>query len=200
MRTAAAIAVGVAVGIGATAIAFFAFGPRQGAPAPTTVVAAAVAGPPAEVPVAVPVEAQPPVQALVPAAPVTPDYGPRVEASPAIYRCRTKTGTVYSNDPCPGARVVDEASAVSGYDTRPSEKLARLVADGRASAPQAPTYRSLRPVAAESRECGVMRRQLRDLDAAMLQPNTLRSLDELRTTRADISTGMTRSRCGQTLP
>lgn len=126
-----------------------------------------------------------------------PDYGPRPVEPQAIYRCRSQSGTRYSNQPCPGGSIVDESSAVTGYDTRPSDELARLVADGRgtAGAPAQPVYRASAGAPAQTRECASMRRQIVDLDAAMLRPNDPRTLDELRAVRQDVRTGMARAHC-----
>ena len=129
-----------------------------------------------------------------PAVPITPTY--RVPVAPqAIYRCKGRSGTRYSNEPCAGGTVVDESSAVSGYDTRPSDRLARLVAEGRGvDAPSQPVYRAT-PRSDESGDCAAMRRQILDLDATMRQPNDARRLDELRATRQDVRTGMARLHC-----
>jgi hypothetical protein len=131
------------------------------------------------------------------ATPTTPDYGPRAAAPQVIYRCRAKAGTSYSNEPCPGGSIVDGASAVIGYDSRPSERLSRLVAEGRATAdePQVPVYRTRVPSSPETHDCAQMRRQIRDIDAMALRPQDLRSLDELRSTRQDIRTSMARLHC-----
>ncbi len=62
-----------------------------------------------------------PAPGLPPAAVATPAPA----KSPPIYRCGRTYGTV----PCAGGRVVAEPAA-SGFDSRPSEQLSRLVARG----------------------------------------------------------------------
>lgn|GEM_PF-3465377 len=194
MRTPLAIALGIAVGAAAAGVVFVGaqrmdagVGPLQvGAPPPATPAPRAVAAPTER--------AQPGPPA---SRPTTPDYGPRPADPQAIYRCRTKTGTQYSNHPCTGGRIVDESSAVTGYDTTPSDRLSRLVAEGRGAAdgPLQPVYRSpMRPSVGRG-DCEGMRRQMMDLDAAMRQPNDLKRMDELRAVRQDVRTSMARLHC-----
>ncbi len=177
--------------------------------APTTSIAERTAAP-----VAV---ATAPSEAVAPpathAVPVTPVYGPLVDtpapvetpppiarrspAGPAaIYRCGSRGSVTYSNEPCPNGTVVDGSSAVSGYETRPSDRLARLVADGRADStfpePNLPDRRQQRP---QSAECANLRRQVRDLDATATLPQHPAVLDEILATRRDVRTSMTRLRC-----
>ena len=190
MRNALAICIGALVGAAAAGAVFVAIDRRD-----RTIVDAPIVKPvPA---VTVPVEKADDVPRPSPATPTTPDYGPRAVAPQAIYRCRSKGGTSYSNEPCTGGSVVDEASAVTGYDSRPSERLGRLVAEGRvtADAPQAPVYRARVPSATETRDCETMRRQVRDIDAQMLQPQDPRSLDYWRGIRQDVRTSMARLHC-----
>ena len=193
MRTVVASGLGVLVGAAVAGLVFFAIDRKQ-----PPVVAAPSARPTlaATAPVARP-DAGNDRPVASPATPTTPDYGPRAVAPQTIYRCRSKSGTSYSNEPCPGGSIVDEASAVSGYDSRPSERMARLVAEGRATsdAPQAPVYRVPVPRAAETRECASMQRQIRDIDAALLRPQDPKSLDDLRAVRQDIRTSMARQHC-----
>ncbi len=130
------------------------------------------------------------------AVPTTPQYRPLAESPPTIYRCRSKGTTTYSNEPCPGGSVVNESSAVIGYDTRPSDRMARLVAEGRvADVPQPPVYRTLAPTASSTPDCNSMRRQIRDIDAQALRPNDFKTLDDLRAVRQDIRTSMARLHC-----
>lgn len=115
-----------------------------------------------------------------------------------IYRCRSSSGTVYSNVPCEGGRVVDQGAA-SGYDSRPSERLEGLVAGGRsADAGSATTNVRSLPAPApvnQSGACTNMRQQIVDIDAATLRPLPVRELDRLRAIRQDIRTSMARDRC-----
>lgn len=84
---------------------------RQQANSAVAAVTAAVPGPRPNVP-----------------SPVLPGSSPMPssQAAAPIYRC----GEHYGNSPCPGGRTI-EGPAATGFDSRPSEKLARLVADGR---------------------------------------------------------------------
>ena len=193
MRNALAIGIGVLVGAVAAGAVFVALDRSD-----RTTVDAPVAKPAPVVtaPVAKPIDAGDAPKAS-PATPTPPDYGPRAPAPPAIYRCRSKGGTSYSNEPCPGGSIVDEANAVTGYDSRPSDRLARLVAEGRAAAdsPRTPVYRTSDAPIAETRDCATMRRQIRDLDAAALRPQDAKSLDDLRAVRQDIRSSMARQRC-----
>lgn len=121
------------------------------------------------------------------------------EAREQIYRCRSASGTIYSNVPCEGGRVVDQGVA-SGYDSRPSERMAGLIADGRAADARGATanVRALPPSPAlptASGACANMRQQIVDIDAATLRPLPLRELDRLRAVRQDIRTSMSRDHC-----
>lgn len=96
--------------------------------------------------------------------------------------------------------MVDEANAVGGFDTRPSERMADLVASGRTPEPRSPRVGGAPPagIAAvpPTGACASMRQQIADLDAAARQPGySLRRLDEIRAVRQDIRTTMARDHC-----
>jgi hypothetical protein len=198
MRTPLAIGMGVSIGVIGAALAFMSFGPHavdQHVDAPSTPLPIAR---PADRSNASRVDAnQEPVTTVASIAPTTPDYGPPIETPQHIYRCRVKGQTVYSNEACANATIVDESSAVSGFDSRPSERLARLVAQGRNAVPDVPVgAAAVRPTMVDTPECRAMRRQIRDLDAQALQPGySLRTLDDLRQVRQDVATSMARLHC-----
>lgn len=190
MRTPLAIAIGVCVGAAAAGVVFVATNRTT----PRVEDGQRVARADAPVAVVAPIARPDPLPSK--SVPTTPDYGPRRAGPPAIYRCRTTSGTQYSNEPCAGGSIVDESSAVTGYDTRPSDRLARLVAEGRvADAPRQPVYRALALQAAETGECAAMRQQIIDLDATMRRPNDAKRLDEWRVIRQDVRTSMARLHC-----
>lgn len=114
MRTPQAIAIGVLVGA-APAVAAFMGVDRFGIP---------VANGSAPLPVATTAQVEPLIampQTPSMAVPTTPQYRPLAESPPAIYRYPFKGSTTYSNEPCSGGSVVNESSAVIGYDTRPND-------------------------------------------------------------------------------
>ena len=208
MRTAVAIVTGIAIGLVAAGAIYVAVQPpraeqlaRFGAASPSPATpsegpADAVDAGSAAARSQVVDRARPATRPSRPV-PVTPDYGPPAEATKPIYRCRSSSGTTYSNEPCAGASVVAAASAVDGYDSRPSDQLTRLVANGRGAVDggigsSAPAV--VMPLR-ESVECANYRRQIRDIDAASLRPNSLETLDEWRRIRQDIRTSMARSHC-----
>jgi len=132
--------------------------------------------------------------------PITPVYVTRPEpAASPIYRCRSGSRTVYTQEPCENGRIVVTANAVDGYETKPSDRLERLVADGRTtSAPpslDAPARLARTPAAPTSVECATYAQQISDLDAEALLPNTPRGLDRIRRIRQDVRTSMARQHC-----
>lgn len=196
MRTAVAIVIGIAVGVAAAGAAYVAVERPHGSQRVREAVTAEEAKP--SLPPAltiVDVERRP--SAFPRVVPTTPDYGPPPGAVRPIYRCGSRGATVYSDEPCAGATVVDGAGAVAGYDSRPSDRLARLVAEGRAADAGSPpaAVRSRASPVRESVECATLRQQIVDLDAATLRPIPRETLDEMRRIRQDIRTSMARSRC-----
>ncbi len=94
--------------------------------------------------------------------------------------------------------MANAAPSTPDYDSRPSERMARLVAQGRTGDDEAPQPLVRRPIArppVETAECANMRRQIRDIDAEALRLRSARQLDDLRAQRQDIHTGMARSHC-----
>jgi hypothetical protein len=130
------------------------------------------------------------------AVPVTPVYAARSEPSPStpIYRCKSGSRTIYTQEPCENGRIVVTSSAVDGYDSKPSERMERLVADGRPQGtPTTPTY-VVRP-RPSSGDCALLAQQVLDLDAWALQPHSRPTLDEIRQRRQDVRTSMARLHC-----
>ena len=131
------------------------------------------------------------------AAPATPVHGAPVVGRRPIYRCRAGSATSYSNQPCPDGTLVRDDDA-SGFDSRPSERLASLVAAGRRddAAPVAPSPSVAMPAtAAGTSDCSVMRRQIRDIDETARLPLSSVQQDALRANRQDIRTSMARLHC-----
>ncbi len=136
-----------------------------------------------------------------PARPVTPVYAPRSAEPQTIYRCRDGTGITYSHEPCTGGRVVAQASAVEGYDSKPSVAMTRLVEEGRAQRPAEPRIAMVDRddrLKSKSDDCATYAKQIRDIDAALLQPSDSRDVrwrDELRQRRQDIRSSQARAHC-----
>jgi hypothetical protein len=198
MRTRAAIALGFVAGVALSAIIWVVVLRPSDTPADRVARSSSASGvidEAARRATAAPLPSRPLPTATVP---TTPSYGPRVDEPPPIYRCQSGGRTSYSNEPCPGSAIV-QGSAVEGFDTRPSERLARLVAAGRADVDPASdsTARAGAPTVtpAVSVECANMRRQIVDLDRFLRQPNAIPVLDDARQRRQDIRTSMARLHC-----
>ncbi len=106
-----------------------------------------------------------------------------------IYRC----GNRYSDEPCAGGRPIDGAVA-SGFDSRPSEPLARLVAEGRSADGDSVTTTgrtvttvvnngSVVVAADRFGECPVLANEIARIDRDARQPQHARTQDWLRERR-----------------
>jgi len=198
-RSVVVICTAIGVLVGATVMAVFTHRQSavpQVAPTPATTIVASQTTPQPSRPEVAPVQPGPA------ATPVTPSYGPRVEEPQSIYRCKSKGTTTYSNEPCANGTIVDESSAVSGFDSRPSKQMEQLVSDGRANTYEnSPPVQSRRSVAtnaatdADGTECATLRQQIVDIDNYLRYPNSARTLDYWRQVRQDIRTSMTRKHC-----
>lgn len=137
--------------------------------------------------------------APLPATPVTPVYAARSDPSPSspIYRCRSGKRTIYTQEPCENGRVVVTSSAVDGYDSKPSDRLERLVADGRetTASPSPPVVASTLANGSTGAQCANLAQQVAVLDADARRPNDLRTLDTIRRNRQDVRTRMARLGC-----
>jgi hypothetical protein len=112
-----------------------------------------------------------------PQAPVPIVASPRVNAD-SIYRC----GNSYSRSPCADGRVV-EGPAASGFDSRPSPQLARLVAEGR-TPDTGPAAASTQTIATHNGgPCASLAAQIEWIDRAARQPLTKPQQDSLRAQR-----------------
>ncbi len=114
-------------------------------------------------------------------APPLDDASP-ARAAPSIYRC----GNAYGIAPCPNGRAV-EGPAASGFDSRPSPKLAALVAAGRTNE-ETTTFVDGSTTTAVTRsssgsECAFLAGRLLGIDADARQPHPPAYLDWLRTQR-----------------
>lgn len=119
---------------------------------------------------------------------VSPTIAPQVSSAVPIYRC----GNAYSNTPCPGGRQV-AAPAASGFDSRPSESLANLVARGRSPETNTTTTSTntittvengvVRSNGSAAAQCPVLASSIEVIDRAARQPRAMPEQDRLRTER-----------------
>ena len=155
--------------------------------------APAVAPPPVSQPsVQQPSVPAPQALSTLPTAPRAVPYdGGRPTAPPAteqIYRC----GSRYGHEPCAGGRAID-GPAATGFDSRPSERLARLIAEGRAAGGDSVTTSTttiVRNGAVDGADrigaCRALATEIADIDREARQPLSARRQDWLRARRADV--------------
>ena len=137
-----------------------------------------------------PVPAAPSSSTPLAAARPAPVEGSRAAPAGAapIYRC----GNRYGHEPCAGGRAID-GSVASGFDSRPSERLARLVAEGRSADSETVTTTSRTvttlvnngSVVAAKRfsECQALAEEIVAIDRDARQPQSARRQDWLRDRR-----------------
>ena len=111
-----------------------------------------------------------------------PPPSPTAERSDApIYRC----GNAYGREPCSDSRVVAPPAA-TGFDSRPSERLARLVADGRETVTTVSTSHSsiqTATVFGRTDSCGSLAADIAAIDADARNPRSAPHQDLLRERR-----------------
>ena len=121
---------------------------------------------------------------------MTPDTAP-------IYRC----GAEYRHAPCAGGRAID-GPAASGFDSRPSERLARLVAEGRTADGNTVTtvVRNGTEVSSAAgvdrfAMCQALAAEIAGIDAETRQPRSASRQDQLRAQRRMVRDRQARLHC-----
>jgi hypothetical protein len=125
-------------------------------------------------------------ESIAPRASPTAPVDPRIDNGPSpIYRC----GSSYGQTACAGGSVV-AAPAASGFDSRPSARLAEMVAAGRTpdSATGTTVYRTAvveNGVATADRaaQCRALSAEIEAIDRAARRPQTRYEQDRLRAQR-----------------
>lgn len=129
-------------------------------------------------------------------APIEADHATPVMPTP-IYRC----GNSYQQGPCLGGRAVDTAAA-SGFDSRPSELLARQVAEGRTNdvalldrTITTTTMNGTLVASSDRATCAVLADEIVSIDRAALRPQTALMQDGLRRRRSEVRAQQVKSHC-----
>ena len=199
-RTSGFSGIGIALfWIAVMAIAFAAFRllPMAGTKSSQVVVPPKVTAAPAPS-----IGARPSAPIAVPrSVPVAPERAPVTTAAP-IYRC----GNSYVQAPCAGGRIVD-TTAASGFDSRPSERLARQVADGRSAEESQTSSRTVTttivngtvvassPTVDHNAICGPLAVELAALDREALRPQSAASQDLVRRNRNRVRNQQLQAHC-----
>lgn len=123
-------------------------------------------------------QVSPPTQRAVSPLRAVPD---QTTPSPptSIYRC----GSTYSNTPCAGGGRATDGAVASGFDSRPSEKLARLVDRGRSSESGNVSIVTTSSSNARPAICQSLNQQIEWIDRAARQPQSASDQDSLREDR-----------------
>lgn len=126
------------------------------------------------------------------AATTFPAPAPASKGQVPIYRC----GNQYTHVACAEGRQVDIA-VTSGFDSQPSEGLARLVAESRASDPDTSTHNvtTTTHVNGEAAACTSLRASIEAIDRAAIRATSIVEQDRLRASRYRLRNQQIAMRC-----
>ena len=120
-----------------------------------------------------------------------PQLTAQSSSASTIYRC----GSSYGNAPCANGRTV-EGPAASGFDSRPSDKLALLVEQGRTAQDAGPgTTTTTTTTTIVGNACPYLAQLLNSIDQAARQPQSLQKQDRLRAERQRVRDQQARAHC-----